>query len=172
MSDPFLAEIRILPFNFPPKGWAWCDGQLLPISQNTALFSLVGTTYGGNGTSNFALPNLKGRVPIHQGQGSGLSTYNLGETGGAENVTLSQDELPAHSHALGASYGAGTDPNPANELVAQGTGVSLWSTNDADATLSNQAVGAIGGGSWHNNLQPYLTTYFNISLAGVIPPHG
>ncbi len=103
MADPFVAEIRIFPFNFAPKGWAWCDGQLLPLSQNTALFSLLGTTYGGNGKSNFALPDLQGRAPMHPGQGPGLSLHDLGETGGSETVTLLESEIPAHSHTLRAS---------------------------------------------------------------------
>ena len=103
MADPFVAEIRIFPFNFAPKGWAWCDGQLLPLSQNTALFSLLGTTYGGNGKSNFALPDLQGRAPMHPGQGPGLSLHDLGETGGSETVTLLESEIPAHAHILRAS---------------------------------------------------------------------
>ena len=102
MADPFVAEIRIFPFNFAPKGWAWCDGQLLPLSQNTALFSLLGTTYGGNGKSNFALPDLQGRAPMHPGQGPGLSLHDLGETGGCETVTLLESEIPAHSHGMRA----------------------------------------------------------------------
>jgi microcystin-dependent protein len=100
MADPFVAEIRIFPFNFAPKGWAWCDGQLLPISQNTALFSLLGTTYGGDGKSTFALPDLEGRAPMHPGQGPGLSLHDLGETGGSETVSLLESEIPAHSHAM------------------------------------------------------------------------
>src|SRR5207249_6454307 len=103
MADPFVAEIRIFPFNFAPKGWAWCDGQLMPLSQNTALFSLLGTTYGGDGKSNFALPDLQGRAPMHPGQGPGLSLHDLGETGGSETVTLLESEMPAHSHSLRAS---------------------------------------------------------------------
>ena len=107
MADPFVAEIRIFPFNFAPKGWAWCDGQLLPLSQNTALFSLLGTTYGGDGKSNFALPDLQGRAPMHPGQGPGLSLHDLGETGGSETVTLLESEIPAHSHAMMANASSG-----------------------------------------------------------------
>src|SRR5918994_4360697 len=113
MADPFVAEIRIFPFNFAPKGWAWCDGQLMPLSQNTALFSLLGTTYGGNGKSNFALPNLQGSAPMHPGQGPGLSLHDLGETGGSETVTLLEGEIPAPSHAMRAN---------ASPAIAQGPG--------------------------------------------------
>src|SRR5829696_8065571 len=114
MADPFVAEIRIFPFNFAPKGWAWCDGQLLPLSQNTALFSLLGTTYGGDGKSNFALPDLQGRVPMHPGQAPGLSLHDLGEASGSETVTLLQSEMPAHAHGLMASTQPGEDPTPAS----------------------------------------------------------
>src|SRR5688500_1476164 len=111
MADPFVAEIRIFPFNFAPKGWAWCNGQLMPISQNTALFSLLGTVYGGDGKSNFALPDLEGRAPMHPGQGPGLSRYDLGQAGGAETVTLLQSEIPSHAHAVRAS------PDPGDNTV-------------------------------------------------------
>src|SRR5207244_3241987 len=122
MADPFVAEIRIFPFNFAPKGWALCDGQLLPISQNTALFSLLGTTYGGNGQSTFALPNIQGSAVMHPGQGPGLSAHSLGETGGSQTVTLLQSEMPAHSHALTASQADAGDRSPANEKFAVGVG--------------------------------------------------
>src|SRR5918999_5882247 len=122
MADPFVAEIRIFPFNFAPKGWAWCDGQLMPLSQNTALFSLLGTTYGGNGKSNFALPDLQGSAPMHPGQGPGLSLHDLGETGGAETVTLLESEIPAHSHVNMASGGDSNSQSPASHLVATGIG--------------------------------------------------
>src|SRR5512145_35736 len=119
MADPFVAEIRIFPFNFAPNGWAWCDGQLLPISQNTALFSLLGTTYGGNGKSNFALPDLQGKAPMQPGQGSGLSMYDLGQNGGAETVTLLESEMPAHTHALRGSNLRGDIPSPAGNSLAR-----------------------------------------------------
>src|SRR6202051_152474 len=116
--DPFIAEIRIYPFNFAPKGWAFCDGQILPISQNTALFSLLGTTYGGDGKSNFALPNMQGNAPMHPGQGPGLSLHDLGETGGSDTVTLLESEIPGHSHNLAASVRDGTARSPGGQLVA------------------------------------------------------
>src|SRR5918993_921019 len=113
MADPFVAEIRIFPFNFAPKGWAWCNGQLLPLSQNTALFSLLGTTYGGNGKSNFALPDLQGRAPMHPGQGPGLSLHDLGETGGSETVTLLESEIPIHAHTLRGNFNTADNRLPA-----------------------------------------------------------
>src|SRR3954464_13141008 len=121
MSDPFVAEIRIFPFNFPPKGWAFCDGQILPLSQNTALFSLLGTTYGGDGKSNFALPDMQGNVPMHPGQGPGLSLHDLGETGGSDTVSLLESEIPAHSHTLMASNQIGDTPGPAASFAARTT---------------------------------------------------
>src|SRR5690242_4923473 len=128
MADPFVAEIRIFPFNFAPKGWAWCDGQLLPLSQNTALFSLLGTTYGGNGKSNFALPDLQGRAPMHPGQGPGLSLHDLGETGGSETVSLLESEIPSHAHALRGDANVAETPDPANNSIARATSINLYQT--------------------------------------------
>ncbi len=173
MADPFVAEIRIFPFNFAPKGWAWCDGQLLPLSQNTALFSLLGTTYGGNGMSNFALPDLQGRAPMHPGQGPGLSLHDLGETGGSETVTLLESEIPSHSHALRANTLDSADtnvPSP-NASFALSSGGGLYQAAST-GTLSDQALAPVGGDQPHNNLQPYLTFYFCIALQGVFPPRG
>lgn len=170
MADPFVAEIRIFPFNFAPKGWAWCDGQLLPLSQNTALFSLLGTTYGGNGKSNFALPDLQGRAPMHPGQGPGLSLHDLGETGGSETVTLLESEIPAHSHGLQVSQADALGRIPAGEQPATGIGVGLYGPAPANVALSPYALAPAGGDQPHNNLQPYLTFYFNIALQGVFPP--
>lgn len=171
MADPFVAEIRIFPFNFAPKGWAWCDGQLMPLSQNTALFSLLGTTYGGDGKSNFALPDLRGAAPMHPGQGPGLSLHDLGEEGGAETVTLLESEIPAHSHQM---RGAAQDPalakavNPsASWALSQGGGIYQGSSN---TQLAAEALAPSGGDQPHNNMQPYLTFYFNIALQGVFPP--
>ncbi|MDX6581250.1 MAG: hypothetical protein QOI10_434 [Solirubrobacterales bacterium] len=171
MADPFVAEIRIFPFNFAPTGWAWCDGQLMPLSQNTALFSLLGTTYGGDGRSTFALPNLQGSAPMHPGQGPGLSDHFLGEESGSETVTLLQTEIPAHSHGMQA---AAQDPATA-KLVSPNASFSLSQgggiyQDTANTTLSDQALAPAGGDQPHNNLMPYLTLYFNIALQGVFPP--
>lgn len=170
MADPFVAEIRIFPFNFPPKGWARCDGQLLPLSQNTALFSLLGTTYGGDGKSNFALPDLQGRAPMHPGQGPGLSLHDLGETGGSETVTLLQSEMPAHTHGLTASQADAIERLPAGQLLATGIAVGQYGPPGSSAPMAGQMVTAAGGDQPHNNLQPYLTLYFCIALQGVFPP--
>jgi microcystin-dependent protein len=173
MADPFVAEIRIFPFNFAPKGWAWCDGQLLPLSQNTALFSLLGTTYGGDGKSNFALPDLQGRAPMHPGQGPGLSLHDLGETGGSETVSLLISEIPAHSHAWKASNADGNDQSPVNELLAGDIGgITNFAVPGALTQLNPQTITPAGGDQPHNNMQPYLTFYFNIALQGVFPPRG
>ncbi len=171
MADPFVAEIRIFPFNFAPKGWAWCDGQLLPLSQNTALFSLLGTTYGGNGKSNFALPNLQGRAPMHPGQGPGLSLHDLGETGGSETVSLLESEIPAHSHGTSVSAADGTDQSPVGVKLATGMGgISQYAVPGALTQLSLNSLTPAGGDQPHNNMQPYLTFYFCIALQGVFPP--
>lgn len=170
MADPFVAEIRIFPFNFAPKGWAWCNGQLLPISQNTALFSLLGTTYGGDGKSNFALPDMQGNAPMHPGQGPGLSLHDLGEMGGSDTVTLLQSEIPAHSHALMTSVADATSRLPGGQLLATGIGISQYAMPAALTQLNPNAISPAGGGQPHNNMQPYLTLNFNIALQGVFPP--
>jgi microcystin-dependent protein len=178
MSNPFVAEIRIFPFNFAPKGWAFCDGQLLPLSQNTALFSLLGTTYGGDGKSNFALPNMQGNAPMHPGQGPGLSLHDLGEMSGTETITLLESEIPPHSHSLAASPNQASAANPTSNTLAKGfwdtgqgqTGaVNLYSTQPPTVTLSGNAIGPAGGNQPHNNLMPYLTLNFCIALQGVFP---
>ena len=169
--DPFVAEIRIFPFNFPPKGWAFCDGQLLPLSQNTALFSLLGTTYGGDGKSNFALPNMQGNVPMHPGQGPGLSLHDLGETGGSESVTLLESEIPSHSHQMRAATDPADlqDPSSARVLTRSAPGFAYIAGNP-NTTLADQAIAPAGGDQPHNNMQPYLTLNFCIALQGVYPP--
>ncbi|MEA2715731.1 MAG: hypothetical protein QOI99_48 [Actinomycetota bacterium] len=166
MSEPFLAEIRMFGGNFAPRGWAMCNGQILPISQNTALFSLLGTTFGGNGQTTFALPDLRGRVPMHTGQGPGLSNVNLGEVGGSESVTLLQTQMPQHSHGVAASNGAAGASRPANNFLAAG-GAYAPAT---DGTVMNPAmIGVSGGGQPHPNRQPYLGLTFIIALEGIFP---
>ncbi|MDZ4812662.1 MAG: tail fiber protein [Pseudomonadota bacterium] len=174
MADPFVAEIRIFPFNFAPRGWAWCDGQLLPLSQNTALFSLLGTTYGGNGKSNFALPDLQGRAPMHPGQGPGLSLHDLGETGGSETVSLLESEIPSHTHAFQTTTEDGTQGTLTAGGVTVATSVNgtLYQTvTTANLVQMNaSAIAPAGGDQPHNNMMPYLTFYFCIALQGVFPP--
>jgi microcystin-dependent protein len=175
VADPFVAEVRIFPFNFAPKGWAWCDGQLLPLSQNTALFSLLGTTYGGNGKSNFALPDIQGRVVMHPGQGPGLSLHDLGETGGSETVTLLESEIPVHTHTLRANSATGDSPVPApNTSVARPGTINVYQTNTSSnlTPMAPESLPPAGGDQPHNNMQQYLTFYFCIALQGVFPPRG
>jgi microcystin-dependent protein len=176
MSDPFVAEIRVFAFNFAPKGWALCNGQLLPISQNTALFSLLGTTYGGDGKSTFALPNLQNSAPLQQGQGPGLSLRDLGEQAGEPAVTLLVSEIPAHSHnPPQASTSAGTQQSPVNavwgttSVLKQGT--NLYAPS-AGSTMSPLALSVSGASQPHNNMQPYLTLNFCIAMQGIFPPRG
>jgi len=178
MSDQFVAEIRIFGFNFPPKGWAFCDGQILPLSQNTALFSLLGTTYGGNGVSNFALPNMQGNTPMHWGQGNGLSLRDLGEQSGSETVTLLQSEMPIHNHTAMVSSTAPTTAVPTGNVPSKiaystgtqsGTGVAYSLTPPA-VQMSPQTLPPYGGDQPHNNMQPYLTLNFCIALQGIFPP--
>lgn len=173
MADQFVAEIRIFPFNFAPKGWAMCNGQLLPISQNTALFSLLGTTYGGDGKSTFALPDLQGRAAMHPGQGPGLSLRDLGETGGSDTVTLLPSEIPAHTHEIRAAVVPGNRTGPAGNAFARVTSGNPYIPADpppAQAALSDQALAPYGGSLPHNNLMPYLTMNFCIAMQGVFPP--
>jgi microcystin-dependent protein len=174
MSDPFVAEIRIFPFNFAPTGWAFCDGQLMPLSQNTALFSLLGTTYGGDGKTTFALPNLQGNVPMQPGQGQGLSQRFLGEMSGTETVTLLVSEIPLHTHTLKASNQQGDVQQPTNTVsLARPNGATPYvdgTTNPALVQMAFQGLPPAGGSLPHNNMQPYLTLNFCIALQGVFPP--
>lgn len=172
MADPFVAEIRIFPFNFAPKGWAFCDGQILPISQNTALFSLLGTTYGGDGKSTFALPNLQGRAAMHPGQGQGLSLRDLGEIGGSETVTLLASEMPVHTHTMAANGDSALLQvgGPARHFARSQNGNAYGPAGQNVVTMAPQMLGAAGGSLPHNNMQPYLTLNFNIALQGVFPP--
>lgn len=176
MADPFVAEIRIFGFNFAPKGWAFCNGQLLPLSQNTALFSLLGTTYGGNGKSNFALPDLQSRAPMHPGQGPGLSLHDLGESGGSQFVTLLESEMPAHNHIFMVSNQTADIQEPAPEMaLARPSGALPFVPGNPQPPLLSMAVQelAIQGGSLpHNNMAPYLTLNMCIALQGVFPPRG
>lgn len=166
MAEPYLSEIRVFAFGFAPKGWALCNGQTLPINQNTALFSLIGTFYGGNGTTTFQLPNLQGCVPLHMGTGGG-STYTIGEQGGETNVTLTLNQLASHSHSVNANSAA--DANvPSSSVVPGGGGLSVYGAAGAVA-MNNAIVGFAGGNQPHSNVQPYLVLNFCIALQGIFP---
>jgi microcystin-dependent protein len=169
MSDQFVAEIRVFPFNFAPVGWASCNGQVLPISQNTALFSLLGTIYGGNGTSNFGLPDLQGRIPVGQGQGPGLSPYDIGQNGGVQAITLTLQEMPIHTHSLLADGINGPDNNsPGNAALS--FPVSMYTSATSPLVqMASQAIGPVGGSQPHNNMMPFLTLNFCIALQGIYP---
>jgi len=172
MSDQFVAEIRIFPFNFPPTGWAFCDGQLMPISQNTALFSLLGTVYGGDGKSTFALPDLQGSAPMQPGQGQGLSDRVLGEMSGVESITLLQSEMPVHTHTVNTMSDPGTlqVPGPDRILSRPSNGNTYQTNTSANLQMmAPQALALAGGGLPHNNMQPYLTLNFCIALQGIFP---
>lgn len=174
MSEPFIAEIRIFAGNFAPRSWAFCDGQLLPISENTALFSLIGTTYGGDGRTTTALPNLQGRAPMHPGRGPGLTARRLGEKVGTETVTLTEAQIPSHSHSW---YNSGDTPKadtPQNNLVDRHvdsfTPANIFKTNPTlDATFNSAQLSVTGGGQPHGNIQPYLTLNYIIALQGLYP---
>jgi microcystin-dependent protein len=168
-TSPFLGEIEMVGFNFAPTGWALCEGQLLPISQYAALFDLLGTIYGGDGVSNFALPDLRGRVPVAMGQGSGLSNYSIGQLGGTENVTLITNQMPAHTHAANASTSNGTSATPSGNFPAvNNEGIQHYAAA-SNGTMNSAAIGTAGGSQPHNNVQPYLCINFIIALEGVFP---
>jgi len=170
---PFLGQLICVGFNFAPQGWALCDGQLLAISQNTALFSLLGTTFGGNGTTNFALPDLRGRTSLHMGQGPGLGNYVLGQNGGTENATLSVGNLPQHSHPLNATSNPGSSSHPNGQLLASSGGGAIYDSgnggNGVDSQLSSKAVGVAGSGQPFDKHMPYVTMNWIIALQGVYP---
>ena len=169
MSEPFIAEVRIFSGNFAPRGWAFCNGQLLPISQNTALFSLIGTTYGGDGRTTTALPNMQGRAPMHPGRGPGLTSRRLGEKGGSSTITLTEAQMPAHGHVMNGNSASATTGDPATAQLADADPLKNYATPADAETLAPQAVAAAGGGRSHNNLQPLLGLNFIIALIGLFP---
>lgn len=171
MSEPFIAEIRIFAGNFAPRGWAFCDGQLLPITQNTALFSLIGTTYGGDGRTTTALPNLQGRAPMHAGRGPGLTDRRLGQRGGADNITLSEAQMPSHTHQQRAAERRARNESPSATATLGEAGETTFATS-ADVNMAAEAVLNKGGSQPHNNMQPYLAMYFIIALVGSYPSRG
>jgi len=173
MADQFVAEIRIFPFNFPPTGWAFCDGQLMPISQNTALFSLLGTNYGGDGKSTFALPNLQGSAPMHPGDGPGLSQRFLGEQSGVESITLLVSEIPSHSHAINAVGALADAKGPENNAFAVSQNGNVFTAGpSSQVTMSMNLLTVTGSTLPHNNMMPYLTVNFCIAMQGVFPARG
>ncbi len=173
MSEPFLAEVRIVGFNFAPRGWAFCDGQILPIDQNQSLYSLLGTTYGGDGRTTFALPDLRGRAPMHVGTSNGGGAHRLGTKSGEETHTLSAGEMPQHTHTLEASNTSANNPSPSGNLPAQvGAGVDFIYSSGSDnlnVSLSSASIANVGGGQAHENMHPYLAVNFCIALRGLFP---
>ena len=164
MAQPYVGEIRMFGGNFAPAGWMFCEGQQLPISENETLFQLIGTTYGGDGQETFNLPDLRGRIPIHQGNG-----FILAETGGAEEITLTQQQIPVHTHAIIVNSKAGTSPNPGNNLLAGSPNLDLYIQDIANTPLNPASIGPVGGSQPHTNFQPYLCVDFIISLFGIFP---
>ena len=165
MAQPYVGEIRMFGGNFAPAGWMFCDGQLLPISENETLFNLIGTTYGGDGQSTFALPNLQSRVPIHQGNG-----FILAETGGAESITLTVQQIPIHTHPFVASNNLSNAPDPSGQQISQSLQVKMYIEDIPNQPMNVQGNGIVGGSQPHTNIQPYLTINFIISLFGIFPP--
>jgi microcystin-dependent protein len=169
MSNPYIGEIRMFGGNFAPAGWAFCDGQLMPISENDTLFNLIGTTYGGDGQETFALPDLQGRLPMHAGQGPGLSNYQIGEKSGVETVTLNTQQTPTHTHAVVVSGDLANSNSPNNSMLAQSTQILLYTQDTASKFMAPSALSLVGGSQPHENMQPYLVVSFIISLFGVYP---
>ncbi|QYG91873.1 phage tail protein [Iamia sp. SCSIO 61187] len=168
MSEPFLGEIKMVGFNFAPRGYALCNGQLLSIAQNSALFALLGTTYGGNGQTTFALPNLQSRVPMHFGQGPGLSSRVMGEQAGTENVTLLSTQMPQHNHLVNASTGDSSSKNPSGGVMG-GTASPIYATGSPNAQMNPVTIGFAGGNQPHENMPPFLVVNFIIALQGIFP---
>lgn len=164
MAQPYVGEVRIFAGNFAPAGWMFCEGQLLPISEYETLFNLIGTTYGGDGQSTFSLPDLRGRIPLHQGNG-----FTLAETGGVETVTLTVSQIPAHSHSFMASSSVANSPNPGGNVVGESSTISLFSSQNPATGMAAGAIGSTGGSQPHDNFQPYLCLDFIISLFGIFP---
>ena len=169
MSEPFVGEIRMFAGNFAPRGWAFCDGQLLAVSQNDALFSLLGTIYGGDGRTTFGLPDMRGRIPIHAGSGPGLSPRRLGAKAGAEKVTLTVNQLPSHTHPVRAVTTTATDNNPQGKLTAESPSISAYAEVDQSANMATGSITSTGGSRSHTNLMPYLCVNFIIALVGIYP---
>jgi microcystin-dependent protein len=169
VSEPFVGEIRMFAGNFAPRGWAFCDGQLLAVSQNDALFSLLGTIYGGDGRTTFGLPDLRGRIPIHAGHGPGLSERRLGAKGGAEKVTVTVNQLPSHGHPMQASSQNALQTAPNGNVLGQATSIDLYRVTPADEDLASSSILATGGSQPHTNLMPYLCVHFIIALVGIYP---
>ncbi len=169
MSEPFVGEIRMFAGNFAPRNWAFCDGQLLAISQNDALFSLLGTIYGGDGRTTFGLPDMRGRIPIHAGTGPGLSQRRLGTRGGSEQVTVTTNQLPSHSHPMAVSSDVSNSPNPGNNVTARPSSVDLYINDTPDVSLASQAITSLGGGQSHDNIMPVTAIHFIIALFGIYP---
>jgi microcystin-dependent protein len=169
MSEPFVGEIRMFAGNFAPRGWAFCDGQLLAVSQNDALFSLLGTIYGGDGRTTFGLPDLRGRIPVHAGHGPGLSERRLGSLGGQESVTLTVNQLPSHTHPLHGAASPATDTRPVGNAPAQAPLADVWSSRSQDTQLAAATVAPVGGSRTHTNLMPFLCVHFIIALVGIYP---
>src|SRR3954447_11939499 len=169
MTDPFLGEIRLFPYTFAPQGWALCNGQIMSISQNTALFSLIGTIYGGNGQTTFALPDLRGRVAVSSGQGPGLSTYDVGQTGGLESVLLAESQMPSHNHEMAVNGATSGSEKPNNRYLGRASNGTAYAGTSNGRTLNPNAVARSGGGQPHENRPPHLTLNYCIALEGIFP---